>query len=227
MRIRHARDAMSRIFYQRCFYLFVLLLTLITLVPFLPSGNDGRLALNWVNMFVVVATVAAVGRTLMSFVIALLLALPALWFQWLGITGTSRVMSRTAGSSRGGLCGDRYVSSAVRVPSRSHDRGQALRAAAGFLMLGVVWAYFYALVGYFYAEAFSVAGKPGSVDFYEALYLSITVLTTTGFGDITPLSRQARGVCMAEQITGALFVAILIARLAGVYPPMGRDRDTG
>ena len=35
----------------------------------------------------------------------------------------------------------------------------------------------------------------------------------------TPLTRQARGVCMVEQITGALFVAILIARLAGVYPP--------
>jgi hypothetical protein len=45
------------------------------------------------------------------------------------------------------------------------------------------------------------------------------VLTSTGFGDITPLTRAARGVCMLEQITGALFVAILIARLAGVYPP--------
>jgi hypothetical protein len=35
---------------------------------------------------------------------------------------------------------------------------------------------------------------------------------------VTPLTRQARGICMIEQITGALFVAILIARLAGVYP---------
>ena len=47
----------------------------------------------------------------------------------------------------------------------------------------------------------------------------VTLLTSTGFGDITPLTRQARGLCMIEQITGALFVAILIARLAGVYPP--------
>jgi hypothetical protein len=45
------------------------------------------------------------------------------------------------------------------------------------------------------------------------------VLTSTGFGDLTPLTRQARGICMVEQLTGALFVAILIARLAGVYPP--------
>ncbi|HEV8500735.1 MAG TPA: potassium channel family protein, partial [Casimicrobiaceae bacterium] len=59
----------------------------------------------------------------------------------------------------------------------------------------------------------------------DALYFSLTVLTSTGFGDIAPLTRQARGVCMVEQITGALFVAILIARLAGVYPPRERYVD--
>ena len=48
---------------------------------------------------------------------------------------------------------------------------------------------------------------------------TLTVLTSTGFGDVTPLTRPARGVCMIEQIAGALYVAILIARLAGVYPP--------
>ena len=51
------------------------------------------------------------------------------------------------------------------------------------------------------------------------------MLTSTGFGDVTPLTRQARGICMVEQITGALFVAILIARLAGVYPPRERYVD--
>ena len=64
-----------------------------------------------------------------------------------------------------------------------------------------------------------VVGQPGQLIYADALYLSITVLTSTGFGDVTPLTRAARGVCMIEQITGALFLAILIARLAGVYPP--------
>jgi hypothetical protein len=39
------------------------------------------------------------------------------------------------------------------------------------------------------------------------------------------VSRQARAICMVEQVTGALFVAILIARLAGVYPPNRRGED--
>ena len=31
--------------------------------------------------------------------------------------------------------------------------------------------------------------------------------------------RQARSMCVSEQLLGTLFLAILIARLAGVYPP--------
>jgi len=43
------------------------------------------------------------------------------------------------------------------------------------------------------------------------------VLTSAGFGDIMPVTRQARALCVLEQLAGALFTAILIARLAGVY----------
>jgi hypothetical protein len=92
-------------------------------------------------------------------------------------------------------------------------------AAAAYLLVGVLWAYLYAIVGFYYPQSYMVVGQPGRLVFADALYLSITVLTSTGFGDISPLTRQARGLCMIEQIVGVLFVAILIARLAGVYPP--------
>jgi uncharacterized membrane protein len=57
---------------------------------------------------------------------------------------------------------------------------------------------------------------------YDYLYFSFTVVTSTGFGDITPLLRQARSLCVVEQLIGTLFLAILIARLAGVYLPAGK-----
>ena len=49
------------------------------------------------------------------------------------------------------------------------------------------------------------------------------MLTSTGCGDIVPLSRQARAICVVEQVLGGLSLAILIARLAGVYPPNARE----
>ncbi|SAL87895.1 Ion channel [Caballeronia arvi] len=92
-------------------------------------------------------------------------------------------------------------------------------AAAAYLLIGNLWAYVYASIGYFYPQSYMIVGQPGRLVYADALYFSLTVLTSTGFGDIAPLTRPARGMCMVQQITGSLFVAILIARLAGVYPP--------
>jgi hypothetical protein len=220
MRIGATREALSRIFYQRCFWLFAVLLVLIGAVSFVPSSDSGRLVLNGVNIFLLIATVAAVGRTTLSFVIALLLAVPAAWFQYLGLRHDSEsdLAWSWAFSAALYLITTAYLLRYVFQPRiMTHDK--LFGAAAAYLLIGVLWAYFYVIVGFFYPQSYMIVGQPGRLNYADALYLSITVLTSTGFGDVTPLTRQARGICMVEQVTGAMFVAILIARLAGVYPP--------
>jgi len=224
MALRTARDAMSRIFVQRCFYLFAMLLALIVVAPFLPVTPTGRIVANVINAFVVVATVAAVGRSMFSFALVLLLAIPTLGFQWLGISESDPywlVRSWTAGAL---LYGATLVYLLRYVFQRDVMTADKLfGAAAGYLMLAILWAYLYAIIEYVYPRSFLVGGQPSGLDYYDGLYFSMTVLTSTGFGDIVPLSRPARAVCMVEQVMGALFVAILIARLAGVYPPTRRS----
>jgi hypothetical protein len=228
MAIGATRDALSRIFYQRCFWLFVMLALLIGAVSFVPANDQGRLILNGINMFVLIATVAAVGRTMMSFVIAVLLAVPAVWYQYLGLWNDSDNELAVSWMYSAALYGITtvYLLRYVFQP-KVMTQDKLFGAAAAYLMIALLWAYFYAIVGYFYPESYMVVGQPGRLVFSDALYLSITVLTSTGFGDVTPLTRQARGVCMVEQITGALFVAILIARLAGVYPPRESYKNDG
>jgi hypothetical protein len=223
MALAQTRDALSRIFYQRCFWLFTILVVLIGAVAFVPPTDQGRLVVNAVNMFLLLAAIAAVGRTTLSFVIALLLAIPAVWFQYAGLWHDDDWQLAESWMFSAGLYFVttvyllRYVfQPTVMTPDKLFG------AAAVYLMIGVLWAYIYAIIGFFYPQSYMIVGQPGHLVYADALYLSITVLTSTGFGDITPLTRQARGMCMVEQITGALFVAILIARLAGVYPP----RDT-
>lgn len=220
MAIGNARDSLSRIFYQRCFWLFVALVVLIGAVSFVPANDKGRLVLNLINMFLVIATVAAVGRTTLSFVIALLLALAAVWFQYLGLWQDDDMELARSWMFSGALyfITTGYLLRYVFQP-RIMTQDKLFGAAAAYLMIGVLWAYLYAIVGFFYPQSYLIVGQPGRLVYSDALYFSITVLTSTGFGDVTPLTRQARGICMMEQITGALFVAILIARLAGVYPP--------
>ncbi|SAL04211.1 Ion channel [Caballeronia calidae] len=225
MAIRTTREALSRIFYQRCFWLFVVLLTLIGAVSFVPASDSGRLVLNVINMFLVIATVAAVGRTTLPFLITLLLAIPAMWFQYLGLwrdddnsLAVSWMFSAVLYSLTVGYLLRYVFQPKIMTPDKLFG------AAAAYLLIGDLWAYIYASIGYFYPQSYMIVGQPGRLVYADALYFSLTVLTSTGFGDITPLTRPARGMCMVEQITGSLFVAILIARLAGVYPP--RDSYT-
>lgn len=212
--------AAPHLFYQRCFWLFVILVTLIGAISFVPADDHGRLVLNGVNMLLLIATIAAVGRSRVSLLIALLLAIPAVGFQYLGLwhDSDSDLARSWMFSAALYFVSTTYLLRYVFQP-RLMTQDKLFGAAAAYLMIGVFWAYLYAVIGYFYPPSYLIMGQPGNLVYADALYLSITVLTSTGFGDVTPITRAARGICMLEQIGGALFLAILIARLAGVYPP--------
>jgi ion channel len=94
-------------------------------------------------------------------------------------------------------------------------------AVSVYLLMGFSWALLYAIIFQRHPEAFS--GIPtqtkltGFQHFFPILgYFSLTTLSTIGFGDITPLTLQARYAAVAEGITGQFYLAILVARLVGL-----------
>ena len=59
------------------------------------------------------------------------------------------------------------------------------------------------------------------LDWATLMYFSFTVLTSTGFGEITPVTRMARALIIIEQVLGVMYVAFLVARLANLYGTRG------
>ncbi len=51
----------------------------------------------------------------------------------------------------------------------------------------------------------------------RALYFSVVTSTTLGYGDITPVTPPAQLIATMEAITGQFYLAILVARLIGMY----------
>jgi hypothetical protein len=91
-------------------------------------------------------------------------------------------------------------------------------AAAVYLMLGVLWAYFYNILLYFHPGALTMSGAPVSAILPSTmLFFSIATLTSAS-SDVFPAHPAARMLCAFEMLTGVLFIAVLIARLAGSYP---------
>lgn len=90
-------------------------------------------------------------------------------------------------------------------------------AAAAYMLLSLAWAYGFWCIQYANPGAFASAHPvlPDRRTWFEFLYLSMTTLSSTGFGDIVPVSSGARSAVILEQFVGVLYVALVISRLAG------------
>lgn len=212
----------GRVFRQRCFYLFVSIVLVIGVAPFFTDTLRGRLLVQVVEVLLLIATVAAVGRTTLPFVIALLLGIPAFGFQVVGLLGLDDPTHFRMLSTAFYLAFDvvavvyllRYVFS---TDVMTDDK--LFGAAAAYLMLGMVFATAYTLIQFLDPGAFGVQPGDPPRTFYDLLYMSFGCLTSNGPGDITPIGARVRALVILEEAFGTLFVAILIARLAGIYPP--------
>ena len=83
-----------------------------------------------------------------------------------------------------------------------------------YLTIAVLFAALYRFVGTVAPKAFagmSMADSPALAS--ELIYFSFATLTTTGYGDITPIHPVARSLCNLEAVLGQLYPATLLARL--------------
>lgn len=88
-----------------------------------------------------------------------------------------------------------------------------------YVLLALLWASAYAIVILYDPAAIYIneANNPDRhIGWSDLVYYSMTTLTSTGYGEITPVTPPARALAMLQQVVGVLFVAILIARLTGM-----------
>jgi len=213
------RAALRRVFFQRCFYLFIVLLALIGVSPFL-EGARGNYLLAGLNAFIVLAAAAALGRTALSFLIVFCLIGGAVGLRFASLEEGRAALFNWALLLHALV----YVSVLVLLlryvfGPEVMDGDRLWGAASAYLMIGILWCFVYALIELEKGQTFFVRGDPANLQLIDLLYFSFSTLTTIGFGDIVPATRGAQLAAIFEGIVGTLFLAILIAKLVGIYPP--------
>ena len=101
------------------------------------------------------------------------------------------------------------------VRHRVIGRETILGAVCVYVLLGIVFAGIYGAIndidgGQFFAQRV----VQSNIDF---LYFSFVVLTTLGFGDLTPKPDVARVIVTFEALIGQVFLVTLVARLMSLY----------
>ena len=89
-----------------------------------------------------------------------------------------------------------------------------------YLLLAVVWTYIYLLIDLVMPGAFSINPEITlgySTVTREFMYYSVVTLTTLGYGDIIPQNAIAKSWAAMEAIVGQLYLAVIVARLMGLY----------
>jgi hypothetical protein len=217
----------------------VLLVTILLLLVTQPMFSGHDYAQNFATVaisLVLLAALYAFRSARFYFAIALVLIVPALGSR-LALLFTSSPAIEAFGAITSCLflavTVIALVSRLFIVKSVTLDTISA--AICAYLLMGVAFAYAFAVVELQNPGAFSATlfQKPSSniaplmASLHNFIYYSFVCLTTTGFGDIAPISGGARTLSVMESVFGQLYVAILIARLVSleVAQSMMKERE--
>lgn len=91
-----------------------------------------------------------------------------------------------------------------------------------YFMIGFVFAFAYTVIEFLIPGSFkgltegTVISSHGQYHF-ELTYFSFITILAIGFGDITPASNVIQMLVVTEGIIGQFYLAVIVARLVGVY----------
>jgi hypothetical protein len=197
------------------------LLLLFVVLPFVDELPDGDLIEAVLMTLVLLAAVPAVGggwRTLLAGAVLVSPAVLATWVDHFRPGAVPRSVAEVGAIVFVSFVVVNLLGYVVRAPRVNAEVMCA--AVAVYLMLALIWTFAYTLVGRLVPDSFAFTIKsapPRPMARFEALYFSVSTLTTADYGDIVPVSNAARMLAMMEALTGVLYLALLISRLVSLY----------
>jgi hypothetical protein len=197
--------------------LLLSLLFAILLTPVLDRDGWRRMVLVAVTFIPVVISVVRLSQIKIWVWPSVLLALGNVIFVVAGNTFRSRALT----GIRWGFLAAFFALTAAGLfsylrNSRSVAQAQLYTAVSIYLLIGLLWTTLYLAMDAFYPGSIRIGGLPADRQ-TELLYFSLITLSTIGYGDIVPLSGEARILAALEGVTGVLYIAITVALLVSRF----------
>lgn len=195
----------------------------ILLYPLIENGPRGHAWFAMFGVLVLCLTIAMVHRTAGQVWISLSLAIPTVALNVAQSFFANPALLAWAASlealfyfyAAGALI-------AYMLADRRATTDELFAAGATFTLLA--WAFAFLFVA---CQAMQPEGFGGSAaaprSWSELMFLSFVLLSSTGIGDVVPVSGMARAVASLEIFTGVMYLALVVSRLIGLTL-LERDR---
>lgn len=214
-KVAAGRSGFGRTYHSRRYQvLFYTLLFTMVAMPIATFSQWGATAIELLFGASLLAAVLPLGtprsrRTLLVVIILLLLARPV------ATEANLNAVSETA-LGLWALIGLVAAAGALRfVLNAEQIAGEHVYAAlSAYLLSGIFFGVTYWAIEVQWPGSFS---GPSDFTRESAVYFSFVTLATLGYGDFLPKTDMTRGLVVFEAIGGQLFLAVMVARLIGLY----------
>ncbi len=144
---------------------------------------------------------------LLALLVILLLGAGMIWPSTRLDVGTSVVLTAFYFYAAGSLI-------AYMLQDLTASADEFFAAGATFTLLAWAYAHLYNVCQALWPGAFGALAQPEAArTWMELLFLSFTTLSGVGLGDIIPLAPVARALVMLEELTGVMYIALVVSRL--------------
>jgi hypothetical protein len=184
--------------------------------PFLEGPIGIEVLMDIFVTLILISGLYAASQSKRLFRIGLLIAFPAFVAHWL-----SYFLELPFAALVGEICAALFFTFMVvlvlnyLVKEREITADVIAGAICGYLLIGLMWSNFFSVLEMLQPGSFDIPENVSRESSYFTYYSYVT-LTTLGFGDITPITEQARSLSALEAIVGPIYLAILVARLVGM-----------
>lgn len=210
---------------RRHLVLLVSLVLMLLLQPIAHQVTAGWMIYEALSAVIVLAVLLLVFETRADRIIALVLAVPGLVFEF--------ARYAVPGAWEFGFAAAFHVSSMVFfgfaaalilreiLERRAVRADDVLGALCSYLLLGLAWASLYQLIELVAPGSFSInstlTNDAGNLPSREGIfvYFSFVTLTTLGYGDVTPVSHIAATFAWLEATFGQFYIAVVVAQVVG------------
>ncbi|EHR70863.1 Ion channel [Burkholderiales bacterium JOSHI_001] len=198
--------------------LLLVQLTGMVLYPFIENTDAGRIAFGVFGIVVLIITTGMVRMTPWLTWVSVGIALPAIVLLALqAIFGMPHLLIASAALeavfyfyAAGSLI-------AYMMNDRRATTDELFAAGATFTLLAWGFTYLFLLLQALQPGCFSAAVNPNAPRTWtELMYMSFALLSSTGIGDVIPITPHARALAALEMFVGVMYLATVVSRLIGL-----------
>lgn len=188
--------------------------------PFFEGTHAGSAVLGIFGVLVLLLALRMVNRTAgrLRLIFALALAVPAVGASLAAsLGGYSNLLPWAAALDALFYFHAAACLVAYMLADRRATRDELFAAGATFTLLAWAFAHAFAMCQALQPGCLTAAVNPQSPrSWTELLFFSFVLLSSTGIGDIVPLTPHARALASFEIFVGVMYLALVVSRLIGL-----------